>query len=85
MPAEPTHRETFEGIDSINESKLAERGRFEPHKIPQKIMEIRMMTHKWTHKISVPLSPDLSQVVTAWEKLPAPLKAAILAIVKLTA
>jgi hypothetical protein len=25
---------------------------------------------------------DLSQVVTAWEKLPAPLKAAILAIVK---
>jgi hypothetical protein len=31
---------------------------------------------------SVPLSPELSQVVTAWEKLPAPLKAAILAIVK---
>jgi hypothetical protein len=31
---------------------------------------------------SVPLSPDLSQVVTAWEKLPAPLKAAILAIIK---
>jgi len=27
-------------------------------------------------------SPDLSQVVTAWEKLPAPFKAAILAIVK---
>ena len=27
-------------------------------------------------------SPDLSQVVTAWAKLPAPLKAAILAIVK---
>src|SRR5208283_4399338 len=26
--------------------------------------------------------PDLAQVVTAWEKLPAPLKAAILAIVK---
>jgi hypothetical protein len=30
----------------------------------------------------VPSSPELSQVVTAWEKLPAPLKAAILAIVK---
>jgi hypothetical protein len=27
-------------------------------------------------------SPELSQVVTAWEKLPAPLKAAILAIIK---
>jgi hypothetical protein len=27
-------------------------------------------------------SPELSQVVTAWAKLPAPLKAAILAIVK---
>jgi hypothetical protein len=27
-------------------------------------------------------SPDLSQVVTAWAKLPAPLKSAILAIVK---
>jgi hypothetical protein len=30
----------------------------------------------------VALGHDLSQVVTAWEKLPAPLKAAILAIVK---
>jgi hypothetical protein len=30
---------------------------------------------------SVPLSPELSHVVTAWEKLPAPLKAAILAII----
>jgi hypothetical protein len=30
----------------------------------------------------VALSPDLSQVVTAWEKLPASIKAAILAIVK---
>jgi len=33
-------------------------------------------------QISVPLSPDLSQVVTAWAKLPAALKSAILAIVK---
>jgi hypothetical protein len=32
-------------------------------------------------QISVPSSHDLSQVVTAWDKLPAPLKAAILAIV----
>jgi hypothetical protein len=32
-------------------------------------------------QISVPSSPELSQVVTAWEKLPVPLKAAILAIV----
>src|SRR5208283_564970 len=31
---------------------------------------------------SIPSCPDLAQVVTAWEKLPAPLKAAILAIVK---
>jgi hypothetical protein len=33
-------------------------------------------------QIPVASSPELSQVVTAWEKLPAPLKAAILAIVK---
>jgi hypothetical protein len=33
-------------------------------------------------QISVSSSPELSQVVTAWDKLPAPLKAAILAIVK---
>jgi hypothetical protein len=33
-------------------------------------------------QIPVPSSSDLSQVVTAWEKLPAPFKAAILAIVK---
>jgi hypothetical protein len=32
-------------------------------------------------EISVAACPDLSQVVTAWAKLPAPLKAAILAIV----
>jgi hypothetical protein len=32
-------------------------------------------------QISVHPSSDLFQVVTAWEKLPAPLKAAILAIV----
>jgi len=32
-------------------------------------------------QISVPSSHDLSQVVTAWDKLPAPLKAAILAII----
>ena len=32
-------------------------------------------------QISVPSSPELSQVVTAWDKLPAPLKAAILAII----
>jgi hypothetical protein len=32
-------------------------------------------------QISVPSSHDLSQVVNAWDKLPAPLKAAILAIV----
>jgi hypothetical protein len=32
-------------------------------------------------QISVSSSPELSQVVTAWDKLPAPLKAAILAIV----
>ena len=31
--------------------------------------------------VSVTLGHDLSQVVTAWAKLPAPLKAAILAIV----
>jgi hypothetical protein len=31
---------------------------------------------------SVTAGHDLSKVVTAWEKLPAPLKAAILAIVK---
>jgi hypothetical protein len=29
----------------------------------------------------VPIGRDLSQVVTAWAKLPAPLKAAILAII----
>jgi hypothetical protein len=33
-------------------------------------------------QILVASSPELSQVVTAWAKLPAPLKAAILAIVK---
>ena len=33
-------------------------------------------------QIPVASSPELSQVVTAWEKLSAPLKAAILAIVK---
>ena len=33
-------------------------------------------------QIPVASSPELSQVVTAWAKLPAPLKAAILAIVK---
>jgi hypothetical protein len=33
-------------------------------------------------QIQVALGHDLSQVVTAWEKLPAPLKAAILAIIK---
>jgi len=33
-------------------------------------------------QILVALGHDLSQVVTAWIKLPAPLKAAILAIVK---
>jgi hypothetical protein len=33
-------------------------------------------------QFQVASSPELSQVVTAWEKLPAPLKAAILAIVK---
>jgi hypothetical protein len=33
-------------------------------------------------QILVALGHDLSQVVTAWEKLPASLKAAILAIVK---
>jgi len=33
-------------------------------------------------QIPVASSPELSQVVTAWEKLPAPLKTAILAIVK---
>jgi len=32
--------------------------------------------------VSVSLGHDLSQVVTAWSKLPDPLKAAILAIVK---
>jgi hypothetical protein len=32
-------------------------------------------------QIPVVLGHDLSQVVTAWEKLPAPLKAAVLAIV----
>ena len=32
-------------------------------------------------QIPVNVGPDLSRVVTAWEKLPAPLKAAILAIV----
>ena len=41
---------------------------------------ILTVTHK-DSQISVPLSPDLSQVVTTWAKLPAPLKAAILAIV----
>jgi hypothetical protein len=33
-------------------------------------------------QFSVPSSPDLSQVVTAWGKLPKALKTAILAIVK---
>lgn len=33
-------------------------------------------------QIPVALGHDLSQVVTVWEKLPSPLKAAILAIVK---
>jgi hypothetical protein len=40
--------------------------------------------HEYTGKdtgISVVLSHDLSRVVTSWDKLPAPLKAAILAIV----
>jgi hypothetical protein len=32
----------------------------------------------------VVLGPELSQVVTAWAKLPVPLKAAILAIIKTT-
>jgi hypothetical protein len=32
-------------------------------------------------QILVPSSPELSQVVTAWVKLPAPFKAAILAII----
>ena len=31
---------------------------------------------------SIPCCPDLSQVVTAWEKLSAPIKAAILALVR---
>ena len=30
----------------------------------------------------IPSYPDLARIVTAWAKLPAPLKAAILAIVK---
>ena len=30
----------------------------------------------------IPSCPDLARIVTVWEKLPAPLKAAILAIVK---
>jgi hypothetical protein len=33
-------------------------------------------------QIQVALGHDLSQVVTAWAKLPAPLKSAILAIIK---
>jgi hypothetical protein len=61
--------------------KLAERGGFEPHNFPP---ENNGNPHSDTQRdsqISVPSSHELSQVVTTWDKLPAPLKAAILAIV----
>ena len=82
---------TIENIDEIHEKSLTvtaghksgnggERGirtpRFPAHN--------KGNPHNDTQRdsqISVPSSHDLSQVVTAWDKLPAPLKAAILAII----
>jgi hypothetical protein len=61
----------------IRDSKLAERGIRTPDASQEN-------TNEYTGKdtgISVVLGHDLSRVVTAWDKLPPPLKAAILAIV----
>jgi len=55
---------------------------FEPHKI---LPKNDGNPHDDAHidsQTSVPSIPELSQVVTAWKKLPASLKAAILAIIK---
>jgi len=62
---------------------MAERGGFEPPVLhrriytntPEKTLEFPR------HGIPVVLGHDLSRVLTAWDKLPPPLKAAILAIV----
>ena len=57
---------------------MAERGGIRTPAAPQENI------HEYTGKdtgISVALGHDLSRVVTSWDKLPPPFKAAILAIV----
>jgi hypothetical protein len=58
-----------------------ERGIRTPLKAPVSLGNTSENTGKDT-EISVVVGHDLSLVVTAWAELPAPLKAAILAIVK---
>jgi hypothetical protein len=42
---------------TVAKMEMAERGGFEPHKIPLKITEIRTATHKETHKLQSRQAP----------------------------
>jgi hypothetical protein len=64
-----------------NEGKWSERQDLNLQKTPDSVENPNGDTQR-DSQTPVVLGPDLSQVVTAWVKLPAPLKAAILAIVK---
>jgi hypothetical protein len=57
-----------------------ERGIRTPQEAPDSLAKTGKHTEKDT-ELSVVLGHDLSRVVSAWSKLPPPLKAAILAIV----
>jgi hypothetical protein len=63
------------------ERKWSERQDLNLQKTPDSLANPSSDTQR-DSQTQVVLGPDLSQVVTAWEKLPAPLKSAILAIVK---
>jgi hypothetical protein len=66
---------------NLSKIKLAERGGFESPSLRHILQWNCDDDSQRDSQTLVPLSPELSQVVTAWEKLPAPLKAAILAII----
>ena len=63
---------------------LAHPSGVEPEKSVKKIAGITLHGHKDGHKNYVVADSSLQKVITAWAKLPAPLKAAILAIVNST-
>jgi hypothetical protein len=64
--------------------KLAHPSGVEPEPSANKRKGIVIHAHKNAHKNCIAADSSLQKVITAWDKLPAPLKAAILAIVNST-